>query len=172
MKTLVIGLGNPILTDDGVGVLVAYALMQAIKGQDVSGIEITEASVGGLRLMEMMIGYERVIVIDGSREENDLGPGTIRRFTLADLSAISPLQHTASAHDTSLVTALQSGRRMGLPLPKEIILFGVGVQNVFDFGEHPTPAVAAAVPLVCQAVLQELGLAPSRSPLYPHEVSL
>ncbi len=171
MKTLVIGLGNPILTDDGVGVLVAYALMQAIKGQDVSGIEITEASVGGLRLMEMMIGYERVIVIDALLA-TDVPPGTIRRFTLADLSAISPLQHTASAHDTSLVTALQSGRRMGLPLPKEIILFGVGVQNVFDFGEHPTPAVAAAVPLVCQAVLQELGLAPSRSPLYPHEVSL
>lgn len=171
MKTLVIGLGNPILTDDGVGVLVAYALMQAIEGQDVSGIEITEASVGGLRLMEMMIGYERVIVIDALLAAN-VPPGTIRRFTLADLSAISPLQHTASAHDTSLVTALQSGRRMGLPLPKEIIFFGVGVQNVSDFGERPTPAVAAAVPLVCQAVLQELGLAPSQFPLYPHEVSI
>ena len=54
MKTLVIGLGNPILTDDGVGVKVAYAVDDALASGGRNGVTVSEASVGGLRLMEMM----------------------------------------------------------------------------------------------------------------------
>lgn len=127
MKTLVLGLGNPILTDDGVGVKVAEAVSRALPPAML--VEISEASVGGLRLLERMLGYDRVILIDalyrgctpstGSRYGG--APGVIHRLTLDDLQAISPTQHSASAHDTNLVTALEMGRQMGLPLPQEII---------------------------------------------------
>jgi len=155
MKTLVIGLGNPILTDDGVGVKVAYAITHALAAQPRPDVEITEAGVGGLHLMEMMVGYDCVIIIDAMFDECT-PPGAIRRLTLPDLAAISPLQHTASAHDVSLVTALETGRRMGLPLPHRIVIYGIGVQNVMDFGDQPTPAVLAAIPRTTQAVLQEI----------------
>ena len=64
MKTLIVGLGNPILTDDGVGVKVAYAVEEALSPNIPENLTVTEASVGGLRLMELMVGYDRVILID------------------------------------------------------------------------------------------------------------
>jgi hydrogenase maturation protease len=157
MRTLVIGLGNPILTDDGVGVKVAYAVRDALASGGHSDVTVTEASVGGLRLMELMVGYDRVVLIDALQLSN-AKPGTIRRMTLEELRTISPTQHSTCAHDTSLVTALDLGRQLGLPLPKEFTIYAVGVENVTWFGEQPTPAVAEAVPQVTAAVLAELSL--------------
>jgi hydrogenase maturation protease len=156
VKTLVIGLGNPILTDDGVGVKVAYTVQDALASTRWN-VTVTEASVGGLRLMEMMMGYDRVILIDALQHRDTL-PGTIRRMTLEDLRTISPTQHSTCAHDTSLVTALEMGQEIGLPLPKNITIYAVGVENVTYFGEQPTPAVAEAIPQVTAAVLAELNL--------------
>lgn len=153
MNTLVLGLGNPILTDDGVGVRVA----EAVQAQLPAGapVDVREVSVGGLTLMESMVGYDRAILIDAMMRRNG-APGKVRRLTLGDLEAISPTQHSASTHDTSLVTALAMGRRMGLHLPEDVVIYAVDVENVIDFGEEPTPAVAAAIPEVAAAVLAEL----------------
>ncbi|RMF37387.1 MAG: hydrogenase maturation protease [Chloroflexi bacterium] len=153
-RTLVLGLGNPILTDDGVGVRVAEMVKAALPPD--TPIEVRHLSVGGLTLMEAMVGYERVILVDAFRRR-DGTPGTIHRLTLEELRAVSPTQHIASPHDASLVTALEVGRRMGLPLPKEITIYAVEVENITDFGEEPTPAVARAIPRVAAAVLAELG---------------
>lgn len=183
MNTLVIGLGNPLLTDDGVGVLTARAVQDALavhglhaaevaevgadglsQGQRPvirpapHSVEVVEAGVGGLRLMELMVGYDRAILIDAWADA-ELPPGAVRRLTLADLETVRPPQHLASAHDATLPTALAAGRRLGLKLPEEIIIIAVGVSNVSDFGETPTPAVLAAVPQAAAAVLAELGMA-------------
>ncbi len=154
MKTLVLGLGNPILTDDGVGVRVAEAVRQALPPD--AAVEVDELSTGGLDLMERMVGYNRVILIDALQYGQNSPPGSIYRLTLSDLQAISPTQHSASAHDTNLVTALEMGRRMALSLPEEIIIYGIEVENILDFGEEPTPAVKQAIPKVTAAVLAEL----------------
>ena len=159
MKTLVIGLGNPILTDDGVGVKVSYAVERILNLQSpVSNLHVTEASVGGLRLMEMMIGYDRAIIIDAFTNGADNQPGRMHRMTLDDLRTISPTQHSASAHDTTLVTALDSGKAMELHLPGEVIIFAIEVENVIDFSEEATTAVSAAIPKAVTAVLAELNL--------------
>ena len=163
MKTLVIGLGNPILSDDGVGVLAAHAVANALAKEPNQDVTISEASVGGLRLMEMMVGYERAILID-ALVDSKIPPGSIHRMTLDDLRAISPTQHAASAHDTALITALDSGRRMGFPLPTDIIVFGISVKNVVDFNDQPTPLVASAVPQVAAAVLAELSATGANQP--------
>jgi len=79
-------------------------------------------------------------------------------MSLEDLQAISPTQHSASPHDASLVTALETGRRMGLKLPHEITIFAIEVENVMDFSDQPTPSVAAVIPQVTEAVLLEIAL--------------
>lgn len=157
VNTIIIGLGNPILTDDGVGVKVAYKLQAHPKLDNRSDLEITEASAGGLRLMELMIGFERAIIVDAFIDQRDNQPGRISRMTMDDLRQISPTQHSASAHDTSLVTAYDMGLKMGLSLPEEVIIYAVEVENILDFGENSTPAVAAAIPIVVQSVLEEIG---------------
>ncbi|MGB3713155.1 MAG: hydrogenase maturation protease [Candidatus Promineifilaceae bacterium] len=156
MKTLVVGLGNPILTDDGVGVKVAYEVKKAIMAASRDDIDVIEASAGGLRLMELMIGYDRLVLIDAFSVANGRQPGKIHRLTLDDLRDISPTQHSSSAHDTTFVTALEMGRTIGLKLPTMISIYGIEVENLYEFGDEPTPAVAAAIPEAAAAVLSEL----------------
>ena len=163
MKTLVVGLGNPILTDDGVGVKVAYEVEKAIAAEPVENpgvgdIDVIEACAGGLRLMELMIGYDRLVLIDAFTAANGHKPGTIHRLSFDDLRDISPTQHSSCAHDTSLVTALEMGRTLDLKLPTIISIYGIEVENILDFGDEPTPAVAAAIPDAAAAVLSELRL--------------
>ena len=158
-KTLIIGLGNPILTDDGVGVKVAYQLENRLDLKAHPELTITEASAGGLRLMETMLGYDRVILIDAYYlKEAETNPGEIHRMTLEDLRASSPTQHSTSAHDTSLVTALDTAEKLGYQIPGEVIIYAVEVENILEFSESPTPAVSRAVPRVTAMVLKELNL--------------
>jgi hydrogenase maturation protease len=153
LKTLVLGLGNPILSDDGIGVRVAQEVRHCLsEGVDVM---VSEVSVGGLDLMEAMIGYERVILIDAIQLETD-HPGKIHRMSLSDIRDISPTQHSTSPHDTSLITALDMAQNIGLEIPTEITIFAIEVQNILEFGEELTPHVAAALPEVIEMVMCEL----------------
>ena len=155
MKTLIIGLGNPILTDDGVGVRVAYAVRDALASAAREDVAVTEAGVGGLHLMEMMVGYEQVILVDAIQTPGGQ-PGTISRLTLDDIALAVPTQHSASTHDMNLPTALEMGHRLGLTLPGTIEILAVEAEDVTTFGETCTPAVAAAVPVAAELVLQLL----------------
>ena len=149
MKTIVIGLGNPILGDDGIGWKIAEELASVI-GQD-SSVEIDTAALGGLSLMERMLGYDRVVLVDSM--ETGRGPvGSVQTFPLASLP--DPMAgHSASAHDTSLITALKTAESIGADIPKRVDVVAVEAQNVYDFSEELSPPVAAAVPEAVQAVL-------------------
>ena len=157
MRTIVIGLGNPILTDDGIGVIIAEQVEKQLKEDERQRITVTEASVGGLRLMEMMIGYQKVMLIDAMISQNGDLPGSFRKLDLDDLRSLSPTQHSASAHDTNLITALDAGRLIGLDLPEDITIFAIEVENVLVFGDRPSPAVEKSISQVANAVLEELG---------------
>ena len=137
-KTLIVGLGNPLLGDDGVGWRVAEEverrLPKSVQTSEVSGpVEIDCLSLGGLSLMERMIGYDRVILID-SIETGQRPTGSVRRFALDELPDPTA-GHSASAHDTSLLTALQMGRAMGVALPDRVIVVAIESPHVYDFSE-------------------------------------
>ena len=151
MKTIVIGLGNPILSDDGVGWRVIEHLQSKIENRK-SEIEFDCASLGGLSLMERMIDYDRAILVD-SMETGRTPVGSVSVFALEELPNPS-LGHSASAHDASLLTALETGRRMGLALPREVQVVAVEAAQVYEFSEELSPAVASAVPIAAQAVLE------------------
>ena len=141
MKTIIIGLGNPILGDDGVGWKVIEEVSQNLP-RDVSvGIECL--SVGGLGLMEHLIGYDRAILVDSFiADAEDVGSILIRKLNeLPNYSAF----HITSAHDTSLQNAIQLGREMGAKLPEEVIVIGVAIQRISEFGENISPLVAETV---------------------------
>lgn len=153
MRTLVLGLGNPILTDDGVGIHVANAVKSMLP--DSSPVDVSEVSVGGLALMEAMIGYDRVILIDAlTNPSND--SDVIVKMNLEDLQKISAIQHSASPHDTSLITAIEAGKKLGYQLPEDITIYAIRVENILDFSDQPTPRVAKAIPQVTAAILADL----------------
>lgn len=107
---------------------------------------------GGLRLMERMVGFGRVIVIDAIR--SGAIPGTIHHLAPDAM----PTQCSASAHDVNLPTALQLGRKAGFPLPaiEKVLIIGIEVDDVSTFCERCTPQVEAAIPHAVQAVMTAL----------------
>ncbi len=155
MKTIIIGLGNPILGDDGVGWKVAEEIsdqLSVISNQ--SPVEVDYAALGGLSLMERLIGYQRAILID-SMETGQSPEGSVRVFPLEELADPSA-GHSASAHDTSLLTALETGRRMRLELPGSVMVVAIEAKNVYDFSEELSPPVLQAVPQAVEKVLKLL----------------
>jgi hydrogenase maturation protease len=164
MKTLVIGLGNPILGDDGLGWRVADEVAKIMEGppfdpaQDRPEVEVDCASLGGLSLMERLTGYERVILIDAIYT-GQKPIGTISRFTLNDVPDLTA-GHSASAHDTSLRTALNVGRSMNIDLPADenVTVVAIEAENVYDFSEKLSPPIEAAVPVATEKVLELLNL--------------
>ena len=147
-KTLILGLGNPILTDDGVGIHVVRAVAA---GARCEGVTFAEASVGGLRLLDTLAGYERVILVDAIQTAEGR-PGEIYLLHPSDLRASL---HSGSTHDLSLPGALALGRQLGLRLPADeaLTIVAVEVNDVLTFGESCTPAVAAVIPVAVEAVL-------------------
>jgi len=147
----VLGLGNPILTDDGVGIHVVRAMAAQCQRDDVT---FAEASVGGLRLLDVIAGYERVVLVDAI-QTRDGRAGDIHRLHPNDLRASL---HSGSTHDLSLTGALALGRGLGLTLPGDeaITILAIEVEDVLTFGEACTPAVAAAIPRAVEVVLAEL----------------
>lgn len=147
-KTLILGLGNPILTDDGVGIHVVRAVAV---GARCEGVTFAEASVGGLRLLDILSGYDRVILVDAIQTPEGQ-PGAIYLLHPNDLRASL---HSGSTHDLSLPGALALGRQLGLVLPADeaVTIVAVEVKDVLTFGESCTPAVAAAIPTAVRMVL-------------------
>ena len=152
MRTLILGLGNPIRGDDAVGLQVAEALRRDMPPR--ADIEVDVDYEGGLRLMESLVGYDRAIIIDAICTGSN-PPGTILRLGPHDL----PTQHSASAHDMNLPTELQLAATMGLHVPQTITIFAIEARSIMDFDDRLTPAVAAAVPLAVAAVLEFVGQA-------------
>lgn len=150
MKTLIIGLGNPIVRDDSVGLRVAAQLRPRLAQR--SDVDIVEDYWGGLKLMERMVGYDRAIVVDAIQTGSP--PGTLHRLSCRDI----PTQRSASAHDVNLPTALELGRRAGQHLPpdEQIVLIGIEVEDIIHFGETCTPAVEAAIPRAVAEILRAL----------------
>ena len=149
MRTLILGLGNPILGDDSAGLKVAEIVRQRI-ALDPS-IEVSEDYAGGLRLMERMLGYDQVIIVDAICTGTH-PPGAVLHLNASDIAT----QHTSSTHDINLPTALQLAVTMNLKMPERIRIIAIEAENVLEFSEQCSPAVTLALPQAADAVLAEL----------------
>ena len=149
-KILILGLGNPILCDDGVGNAVARELEGRI---DPKIATVVEASIGGLDLLDLFADYKRVIIIDAIKTEGGKA-GQIRRL---DVATLSGTRHTASPHDVNMATALELGKKLAMKMPAIIDIYAIEAEDTESFSESCTPAVAAAIPECVKMIMRELG---------------
>jgi hydrogenase maturation protease len=153
MKTLMIGMGNPILSDDAIGVRLAADFKAAVEPCSELDI-IEECSVGGINLLDVFRGYQRAIVLD-SLQTTGGTPGTWHRFTA---EALRETAHLTNIHDANFATALDLGRHMGVPLPEneQIHILAVEIEDNRTFSEQMTPALEQAYPRLRTAIFKEL----------------
>ena len=156
VKTLVLGLGNPLLGDDSVGLKVVALVRERLAGR--ADVEVAEEEAGGLRLMERLTGFDRAVLVDAC--VSGAAPGTVRRIGPDDL----PTQRTAIAHGIDLPRALALGLSLGLPMPATVRIVAIEAESVLEFRDFMTPAVADAVEPAVAAVIEEVGEADRREP--------
>jgi len=146
-------MGNPILSDDAVGVRLARDIGGRLP--DTPGLSIMEeCSVGGLNIIEVLEGYDRAIILDSIRTIGG-NPGDWHRFTSVVLRETMNL---SNIHDVNFATAMELGRRIGMKLPAEedIHIFAVEALDLITFSETMTEPMEKAYPEFLEAIFQEV----------------
>ncbi len=144
MRTIVLGIGNPVLKDDSVGIKVA----QYFEGRVDTEILMTT----DFKILDKILGYERAIIVDGVRLGKE--PGTVLEFDVEDLFFTYTFSGT---HNLSLPTTLKIGYQLfGNEMPRDIKIIAIEVQDVTTFSRECTPAVQRAIPKAVQRVKRYL----------------
>ncbi len=148
-RTILVGVGNPVLTDDSVGMLVARKAGEALSGR--TDIDVRELCLGGMELMEALVGYDRAIIVDAMTGGGP--PGTIYH---SNPERMFESRNSGCAHNATLGDALEIGRAVGLKLPESVEIVGIEPADVTTFGETLTPLVGRAVPHVVRELVSML----------------
>jgi hydrogenase maturation protease len=140
-RILVLGLGNDILGDDAVGLLVARRLRAFLP----AGVEVVESGGGGLDLLDRLEGFDRALLID-SILTGKRPPGTLVEFSAVEL------RHNAapSPHYAGLPTVIELAESLGLEFPSDFRVLAVEIANPYEVVERLSPQVAAAVPAMAE----------------------
>ena len=146
MRTIILGVGNPICGDDAVGLHVVQQLRRRVDDPDVT---IEEAMTGGLPLVERLAGYDRAIIIDSIRDGN-AEEGDVRRLTADAFTSAAD----SYPHGIDFGTALSYLKKISDEVP-DIVVIGVVIGEC-ELAEQLSPAIAAAVPCAVEMVLGAL----------------
>lgn len=146
-KTVVLGVGNTLLSDEGVGVHVIERLRRECA--DLESVEFLDGGTLSFTLAGPMAEAEQLIIIDAA--ELDSPPGTLSLFRDAEMDSYLGRGKRRSVHEVSLIDLMAIAHLTG-DLPSRRALIGIQPQAV-DWGEIPTPEVAAAIPLACEMTL-------------------
>jgi hydrogenase maturation protease len=145
MRTLVIGVGNLLRTDDGVGIHVINRLSKLHPE-----INTFDAAMGSIEILEAMKGYDRVVIVDSI--ETGVEPGTIIRVNLACGEKPPVITHS---HGTDLLTVLELGHQLyGGEMPKDIILIAIEAEDTTTISDKLTKRVQRATDDVLQNILE------------------
>jgi len=144
-RWLVLGLGNELLADDGVGTLAARCLRERLGAR----ADVIESSLSGVALLDVIVGYDNLVIIDAIHTGR-YPPGTIVVIEPAQLRPVE----SPSPHYAGLPELLELARRLDLKFPSKIRILAVEVQDMLTIGGAMTEAVAAAVDGLCDRVEQ------------------
>ncbi len=156
MKTLVLGLGNELYGDDAVGIHVVRRLKQELESKEglLEDIDFEECPLSGLALLDVIIGYDRLIIIDTIKKSNP-ATGQVHILEEKDLRHIPG----PSPHYVSIPQTLEIGKNLRLRIPSKIKIIAVEAKNMYNLGENLTEEMTRAIPLIVKSankVLQRM----------------
>ncbi len=143
---LILGIGNPILTDDGVGIKIAQKLKE-----ENPELEVIETSEAGIALLDLVTGYNKLIIIDSIKTEKGK-PGDLYKLGLEDLK---PSKDLSSSHGIGIATAFELGQRLGYSMPKYTSIYAVEIKDNTSFGEKCTREVKERIPFIAGQIIKE-----------------
>jgi hydrogenase maturation protease len=156
MKTLVLGLGNELYGDDAVGIHVVRKLRKDFEKPEktaewLENVELEECSLSGLALLEVIVDYDTLVIIDTIKKEKPL-TGKIHLLEKKDLRHIPG----PSPHNVSFPQSLELGKKLGLNVPSRIKIIAVEAKNQYNLGEGLTEEMTEAIPAIVREVKKAL----------------
>ena len=144
-RILILGLGNDILTDDGIGPRLARDMSKVFTRPDII---FNFASCGGLEILEYIKGYRKVIFIDAIRSVNGK-PGEVYHFTPSEFRETSNI---SNLHDINFLTALKMGELLDIDLPSDLHIIAVEIISDLEFSEELSEELEEAYPVILEKV--------------------
>jgi len=148
-KIAVIGIGNLLLRDEGVGVHVVNELLGL---QLPDNVEVYDCGTGGLSILDLLDGFDKAIIVDAVRCGEE--PGTIHRLRLDEKGTANSLAKIISLHELDFFAALKIGWE-AYKLPGEIIMIGVEPKAI-ELGLNLSPEVEKSIPKVVHLIFEEI----------------
>jgi hydrogenase maturation protease len=149
---LVMGIGNPILTDDSIGLKIARGLKERRPNLDI--VETMETGVG---ILDVIAGYERLIAIDSIKTGKE-SPGFLYRL---EMTKNDPSVNLSCAHGVDIISAIRLGRILGFMVPRDVMIYAVEISDNTTFGETCTPVVEDRLLSIIEEILKDLDQRPS-----------
>jgi len=147
-STLVLGVGNPILTDDGIGIKIAQKLKEEKPYLEV--IETSEAAIAVLDLI-VIAGCDKLIIVDSIKTEQGK-LGELYKFELEDLK---PAKDFSTSHGVDIATVFELGQKAGYSVPRDISIYAVEIKDNTTFGEECTDKIREKIPAIARQIIEK-----------------
>jgi hydrogenase maturation protease len=152
VKTLLLGLGNELYGDDGVGIHVVRELKEEVKRKkkpaaQVADVEIEECSLSGLALLDVITGYDRLILVDTIKRKAPV-PGKVHLLEERQIRAIPG----PSPHYVSVPQTIALGKKLGLHMPSRIQIIAIEAKNIYSLGEGLSQEMKVKLPSIIRKV--------------------
>jgi len=160
-----LGLGNPVLGDDAVGLHVAAEVARLHTEHPVAGLTVLTSARAGFELIDLLTGFTHALIVD-ALDLPEPTPGRVRRLTLDDVAGSVRL---VGAHEMSIGDAFALARTLGIAMPEHVEIFAMEVVSTRTLTEEMTPAVAAATGPLARALHARAGELAEGAQQPPHE---
>ena len=153
---LIVGMGNPLLSDDGAGHHGARSLGRVFPGSAVHTVPMI-----GMDLLDLIDGFHTLCLVD-AMTTGTLPVGSVKRFPLP-----GPSLHTCSSHGPDLQSVLSLGHALGLDMPRNILLYGIEIGTEIPYGEDLTPALKRCFKNAIRQIAADMGARVQLRPKWP-----
>jgi len=148
-EIVVLGLGNPLMTDEGIGVALIEQL-SAIAEQ-FPNVDFIDAGTGGISLLYLIEGRRKAILLDCSYMET--APGTMKKFEPTEAQSVKKLAHQ-SLHEVDILKVLDLSKQLG-QLPEKVVIFGIEPETI-ELGQALTETLSAKMDQYIAEIKKEL----------------
>jgi hydrogenase maturation protease len=144
----VLGLGNPVLCDDAVGLHVAAEVERLLLKDPIPGVTVLTSTRAGFQLIDLLAGFSHALIVDCLELPNPI-PGRVQCLNLSRLSGSARL---VGVHDISVADAFELAATLSIRMPEIVEIYALEGSDMHTLTEALTPAVASAVLPLAQAL--------------------
>ncbi len=148
-SNLVLGLGNPIRQDDGIGIFLCEKLEKDEQISRLTEWEFIASGEAGMALLDLICGYQNLVVID-SMVSGKHPPGTISKLQLPQI--LTGATYKTSPHHTTFGHIFTMGQQAQLPLPQKVTIFAVEIKEFQDFGFEFSPEIEKSISPILEEI--------------------